>query len=82
MKTKELMVEPLFLREEAVTKAIETAEDEMHILHGCIEDILDEVGDILHDDLRFKNRIINRVLVKPKIREKIKAELVTFIIRQ
>ncbi len=82
MKTKELKVEQPFQKKEVILKAIDTAKDEMHILQRCIKDILDEVGDILHDDLRFKNRIINKALIKPKFREKIAAELHTLITRR
>jgi len=71
VKNKELKLEQLFKKKEIVTRAIKTAEDEMHILQKCIRDILDEVGDILHDDIRFKNRIINTTLIKHERREKI-----------
>ncbi len=80
MRTKESMIEPLYPSEEVLAKAIETAEDGRHILREYIQDIIDEVGDILHDDLRFKKRIINKAFVNPEVREKIKEELCTFII--
>ncbi len=82
MKARELKIKQLFQKTEVISRALEIAEDETHILQRCARDILDEVGDILHDDLRFKNRIINKALIKPEFKEKIETEFLTLIIRR
>lgn len=79
MKKKRINEEQLFQRNEDITKAIETVEDETQVLQRAVKDILDEVSDIIHDDLRFKNRIINKALVKPEFKEKIVTEFLTLM---
>lgn len=62
-----------------IRKAAERAEAESHICERAIKDILDEVGDCLHDDVRFRRRILNKIFLKPGMREKIVLKFISVI---
>lgn len=80
MNTKELNFKQSVQGDDFIIKIIEIVEDETHVLQRFFKDVLDEIVDILHDDLRFKNKITNRALVKPEVRKKIAAEVLRIII--
>ena len=64
---------------EILERAIYRAENQTNLLNTQVNNILDEVGDILHDDLLIKKLIINRILINPAFREIIARELLIVI---
>lgn len=62
-----------------ITKAIYEVENKTQLIQYQVMNMLDEVGDIIHDDCRIKRRAIRRVLNKPEFKEKIAVKLLTLI---
>jgi len=54
-----------------IRKAAEKVEAKSHICERSVKDILDEIGDCLHDDVCFRRRILNEIFLKPGMRKKI-----------
>ncbi|MCH8904607.1 MAG: hypothetical protein IIA45_11910 [Bacteroidetes bacterium] len=60
-------------------RAIYQAESQTLLLQKHVMNLLDEVGDILHDDHIIKKKIIRKFLVKPIFRKMIARELLIVI---
>lgn len=79
---RELIDRFVFQKNQFISKVVRKVEDERHILQRHVNDILDEVGDILHDDLRFRNKIINTALIKQKFRKRIVLKFLAIIAKR
>jgi len=62
-----------------IIKAIYKVENETQFIKRQVMNVLDEVGDIIHDDCHIKQRAIRKVLNKPAFKEKIAVKFLTLI---
>lgn len=62
-----------------IGKAAKKAEERSHICERSVNDILDEIGDCLHDDVVFRRKILNAMLHRPKMKQKIASKLAVLI---
>ncbi len=65
-----------------ITKAAERAEAVSRICERSVKDILDEIGDCLHDDRSFRRQMLNKVFTHPEMKRTIAAKFITLIIQQ
>ena len=62
-----------------IDRCIRKVEEESHVFERSVKDILDEVGDCLHDDVCFRKRILNRIFLRPGMRKRIVLKLISLI---
>lgn len=63
-----------------IQKAAKSAEQKSHICEKTVRDILDEIGDCLHDDLFFRRKIVNEVFLHPEMKRKIAQRFVKLVL--
>lgn len=64
-----------------IKKAAKKAEQKSHICEKSVKDILDEIGDCLHDDAAFRRRIVNEIFFRPEMKRKIAFRFISIIIQ-
>lgn len=65
-----------------IRKAGERAEAVSRICERSVKDILDEIGDCLHDDRSFRRKMLNEVFTHPEMKRTIAAKFISLIIKQ
>lgn len=81
MQTKE-GIENLIQSNGQIKKAATKAEGKSHICERSVKDILDEIGDCLHDDTTFRRRMLNDIFLRPEMKRKIAFKFVSVIIQK
>jgi len=65
-----------------IEKAAQKVEEKSHTCERSVKDILDEIGDCLHDDVHFRRRILNEIFLRPDMKRKIAFKFISFLIIQ
>ncbi|MEE8113843.1 MAG: hypothetical protein V3T23_05760 [Nitrososphaerales archaeon] len=65
-----------------IRKAAERAEAGSHICERSVKDILDEVGDCLHDDRSFRRKMLHEIFTRPAMKRTIASKFISLIIQQ
>jgi len=65
-----------------IRKAAKKAEQKSRICEKSVKDILDEIGDCLHDDALFRRRIFNEAFLRPQMKKKIAFKFMSIIIQK
>ena len=65
-----------------IKKAAKKAEEKSHICEKSVKDILDEIGDCLHDDIVFRRKMLNEIFFRSEMKRKIAFKLISIIIQE
>lgn len=65
-----------------IRKVAEKAEEGSHICKRSVKDILDEIGDCLHDDAKFRRIVLNQIFLRPEMKRKIAFKFINTIIQR
>lgn len=81
MLAKEV-IENLIQSNGYIRKAAKKAEEKSHICEKSVKDILDEIGDCLHDDIVFRRRMLNEIFLRSEMKRKIAFKFISIIIQK
>jgi len=76
------MIENLIQSNGYIKKAAKKAEEKSHICEKSVKDILDEIGDCLHDDIVFRRRMLNEIFLRSEMKRKIAFKFISIIIQK
>jgi len=65
-----------------IKKAAKKAEEKSHICEKSVKDILDEIGDCLHDDTVFRRKMLNEIFFRSEMKRKIAFKFISIIIQK
>jgi len=65
-----------------IKKMAQRAEEKSHICERSVKDILDEIGDCLHDDAHFRRKMLNEIFLRPETKRKIAFKFISLIVIQ
>jgi len=65
-----------------IREAAKKAEEKSHICEKSVKDILDEIGDCLHDDRVFRRRMLNEIFLHPEMKRILTFKFITLIIQK
>ncbi|MFH1519489.1 MAG: hypothetical protein ABIE75_02840 [Candidatus Omnitrophota bacterium] len=68
---KKSEIENLLQTNGYIKRAAKKAEEKSRICERFVKDILDEIGDCLHDDAVFRKKMLTGVFLHPKMRRRI-----------
>jgi len=81
MNIKNKIIKKVARGKRSFLKAATRAEDKFHFLDRSIRDVLDEIGDCIHDDHSFRRKMVNEVCLRPKMKKIIAFKFLCIIIQ-
>ena len=81
MNIKNKIIKKILKGKNSFIKAATKTEEKFHFLDRSIRDVLDEIGDCLHDDHAFRRKMVNEVCLRPKMKKIIAFKFLCFIIQ-
>jgi len=82
MEIKNKIIKEVMRRKSSFLKAATRAEEKLHFLDRSIKDVLDEIGDCIHDDPSFRRKMVNEICLRPEMKKKIAFKFLSFIIQK
>jgi len=82
MNIKNKIIKKIVKGKRSFLKATTRAEEKLHLLDRLIKDVLDEIGDCLHDDRSFRRKMVNEICLRPQMKKKIASKFLSFIIQK
>lgn len=82
MCTNEITIREKIGSGTSILNAAIRTEDRMQLLNRTIKDILDEIGDCIHDDTTFRRGLLSEIFLRPDVKKRIASKFISIIIQE